>query len=197
MTKRRLLEASAALGASHVKVGDFYGGAWPLQRAVDAFGELCRDAAGYGATIGFEFMKGNYLGTLAEALELVAKTNAPNGGLIIDIVQQVGLGIPLADIRRIPAAFLVGVELNDGLLPGAPGFDAAARRFCGEGEFDVRGFIAAVQAAGYRGPWSVEVFNRAYARLPLDELNRRAYATTMAMFASGAAAAPGAEGGAR
>ena len=60
--KRRLLEASAALGAKHIKIGDFYASECPMQRAVDAFGELCREAREYGATIGFEFMKGNFLG---------------------------------------------------------------------------------------------------------------------------------------
>jgi sugar phosphate isomerase/epimerase len=181
--KRRLLEASAALGAKHVKIGDFYASECSMQRAVDAFGELCREARQYVATIGFEFMKGNLMGTLPEALELVTKTGAANGGLIIDIVQQVNIGIPLGEIRRIPGGLIVCAELNDGTLPGSPGHDWSARRFCGEGDFDLRGFIGAVSEAGYRGPWAVEVFNPEYAGLGLDELNSRAYRTTIAQFA--------------
>jgi sugar phosphate isomerase/epimerase len=182
--KRRLLEASAALGAKHIKIGDFYGEGCPMQRAVDAFGELCGEARDYGATIGFEFMKGNFLGTLPQALELVTKAGAANGGIIIDIVQQVNLGIALNEIRRIPAGLIVCAELNDGILPHRPGHDMAVRRFCGEGEYDVKGFIDAVSSAGYRGPWAVEVFNPEYPALGLDELNARAYRTTMAEFRS-------------
>lgn len=182
--KRRLLEASAALGAKHIKIGDFYASECSMQRAVDAFGALCREAKEYGATIGFEFMKGNLMGTLSQALELVAKAGAPNGGIIVDIVQQVNIGIPLGEIRRIPAGSIVCAELNDGLLPGKPNHDWAARRFCGDGEFDIKGFIDALSGAGYRGPWAVEVFNPEYRSLDLDELNARAYRSTMAEFGS-------------
>jgi sugar phosphate isomerase/epimerase len=180
--KRRLLEASAALGAKHIKIGDFYASECSMQRAVDAFGELCREAREHGATIGFEFMKGNLMGTLPLALELVTKAGAQNGGLIIDIVQQVNIGVPLDEIRKIPAGFIVCAELNDGTLPGSPGHDWSARRFCGEGEFDLRGFIDAISGAGYRGPWAVEVFNPEYAGLELDALNAMAYRTTMKEF---------------
>ena len=54
--KRRLLEASAALHAKHVKIGDFYNTACPMPRIIEAFAALCNEAEDYGATIGFEFM---------------------------------------------------------------------------------------------------------------------------------------------
>jgi sugar phosphate isomerase/epimerase len=58
------------------------------------------------------------------------------------------------------------------------------RQFCGEGEFDVRGFVDQLSRAGYDGPWGIEVLNAAHRRLPLDEVMRRAYATTRAQFAA-------------
>jgi sugar phosphate isomerase/epimerase len=36
--KRRLLEASAALNATHVKIGDFYSSVCPMNRLIDSFG---------------------------------------------------------------------------------------------------------------------------------------------------------------
>src|ERR1041385_7581182 len=48
--KRRLLEASAALQAKHVKIGDFYNTACPMPRLVEAFAALCAEAQEYGAT---------------------------------------------------------------------------------------------------------------------------------------------------
>jgi sugar phosphate isomerase/epimerase len=77
---------------------------------------------------------------------------------------------------------VVSVELNDNVLPGTAGYNPAARRYCGEGEFDVAGFIAAAKAAGYRGPWAVEVFNGAYSGQALDVLDQTAWRTTAPYF---------------
>jgi sugar phosphate isomerase/epimerase len=78
---------------------------------------------------------------------------------------------------------LVGIELNDGALPGSPLYDPRrARRFCGEGDFDIKGLVHCVHTMGYRGPWAVEVMSPELAQLPLDELNSRAFRTTMAQF---------------
>jgi sugar phosphate isomerase/epimerase len=181
--KRRLLEASAALNARHVKVGDFYSSPYSMPRLIESFAALCQEAEDYGATIGFEFMASSMIHTLADSLALVETVGAKNGGLIVDIVHVVTLGIPYEEIRRIPVQYLVSVELNDGLLPRNPMRDpSGARNFCGEGEFDIRGFIESVKQTGYTGPWAVEVFSEEVARLPLDEVNKQAYQTTIAQF---------------
>ncbi len=79
--------------------------------------------------------------------------------------------------------YLINVELNDGTLPGSPRHDPSrARRFCGEGEFDIKGFIKCVTEMGYTGPWAVEVFSEELVGLSLEELNARAFQTTMAQF---------------
>src|SRR3954466_8233271 len=62
--KRRLLEASAALQAKHIKIGDFYNTACPMPRLIEAFAALCTEAQEYGATIGFEFMASAMLDNL-------------------------------------------------------------------------------------------------------------------------------------
>ncbi len=183
--KRRLLEASAALGAHHVKIGDFYNTPCPMPQLIDAFATLCAEAAQHGATIGIEFMASSRLSDLKQSLEMIDGAGAPNGGVIVDIVHVVNIGIPYAEVAAIPKAQLVCVELNDGLQPGPVPHDAGQRRFCGEGEFDIAGFIAAVRATGYDGPWAVEVFSDALEGWPLDRLNRTAYDTTIAQFAPG------------
>ena len=106
-----------------------------------------------------------------------------NGGIILDIVHVVNLGISYEAVSRIPLQYLINVELNDGTLLRSPRHDPArARRFCGEGEFDIRGFIAAVRKSGYSNPWAVEVFSNELVGWSLDELNTKAYQTTMAQF---------------
>jgi sugar phosphate isomerase/epimerase len=181
--KRRLLEASGALDAKHIKIGDFYNTPCPMPRIVEAFAALCTEAENYSATIGFEFMPSSMIDNLKDALAMVAAAGARNGGLVLDMAHVAYLGISNEEIRRSPLRYLVNVELNDGALPGSPKYDPSrARRFCGEGDFDVKGFVDCLQNMGYAGPWAVEVFSKELAGLPLDELNSRAFGSTLAVF---------------
>jgi sugar phosphate isomerase/epimerase len=77
------------------------------------------------------------------------------------------------------------VELNDGTFhsPWSLHEDTINhRRLCGEGEFDVRGFVQGLQRAGYAGPWGIEVLSAELRTLPLEELTTRSFRTTMAQF---------------
>jgi len=181
--KKRLLEASQALCAKHIKIGDFYNPPCSMSRIIESFASLCAEAEEYGATIGLEFMQYAAVGTLKDALHVVKTAGAQNGGVILDIVQVENIGIAYADIGHIPPEHLVCVELNDGACAGSPLYDASrARRFCGEGDFDIKGFIQCIQGLGYMGPWAVEVFSKELTTLSLTELNQRAYRSTMAQF---------------
>jgi sugar phosphate isomerase/epimerase len=192
--KRRLLAASEALEADHIKAGDFYNTPCATPRVVEAFAALCKEAERYGATIGFELMASAMIDNLNDALMMVETVGAENGGLILDIAQVVNLGITYEEIATVPLPYLISVELNDGILPKIPQHDMLmahslygspkprARRFCGEGEFDIKGFIRCIRKMGYRGPWAVEVFSEELAGLPLAELSTKAYNTTKAQF---------------
>jgi sugar phosphate isomerase/epimerase len=181
--KRRLLEASQALHAKHIKVGDFDNTICPMSRIIEAFAALCQEAEDYGATIGFEFMASAMLDNLKDSLTMVETASAKNGGLVLDIVHVVNLGITYPEIGMIPWQYLINVELNDGTLPGSPRHDPSrARRFCGEGEFDIKGFIQCIHKMGYTGPWAVEVFSEELVGMSLEELNTQAFQTTLAQF---------------
>ena len=182
LRRHRLLEAAEALGAHHVKVGDFHNTPATMAQLTDSFAGLCADAARHGVTIGFEFMASAMIHRLEDCLTMVAGAGAANGGLIVDIAHTNALGISNAAIAAMPKGSIFSVELNDNLGPTTPGYDPAARRYCGEGELDVRGFIAAARTAGYDGPWAVEMFNRRLKDWPLLDLDRVAYETTIAMF---------------
>ena len=121
--------------------------------------------------------------SLADSMTLVEASGAKNGGLAIDISHVIDLGITYDDIRKIPAQYLVSVELNDGASQESPLYDPSrVRRFCGEGDFDIKGFIDSVKATGYTGPWAVEVFSSELVGLSLEELNTQAFETTMVQF---------------
>jgi sugar phosphate isomerase/epimerase len=181
--KQRLFEASEMLHAKHVKVGDFYNSTCPMPRIIESFAALCTEAENYGATIGFEIMGCAMIDNIKDALAMVETAGAKNGGLILDIYQVANLGMSYTEISRIPLKHLTNIELNDGTLPGSPKHDPSNRRFCGEGEYDIKGFIQCIHTMGYTGPWGVEVISEKLAPLPLKELSTRAFSTTIAEFA--------------
>jgi sugar phosphate isomerase/epimerase len=185
--KRDLFTAAEQLRARHIKVGDFYQKKTPMPRLIESFADLCRQAADHGTRILFELMPFAMLDTLAGALEMITGAGAPNGGIILDLWHTAKLRIPFEDLTRIPSQYLLGVELNDGTFeaPWSLHEDTINhRRLCGEGEFDIRGFLGAVKKAGYNGPYGIEVLSEKLRCMPLEELTYRSYATTMAQFQS-------------
>jgi len=123
--------------------------------------------------------------TLEESLAMVKGAGASNCGIIFDLWHLVKLGIPYEEVCRVPMDCVVGVELNDGTVhsPWSLHEDTINhRRFCGEGEFDVRNFVQGLQKAGYTGPWGIEVLSAELRARPLEELTARAFQTTMAQF---------------
>jgi sugar phosphate isomerase/epimerase len=152
---------------------------------IDAFATLCVEAAERGTKVGFELMPFAMIQTLEDSLKLVEGAGASNGGICLDTWHIVKLKIPYDELCRIPARYITSVELNDGTFdcPWSLHEDTVNhRRLCGEGEFDVKGFIAAVQDAGYRGPWGIEVLSEGLRKWPLERLTTQAFKTTMAQF---------------
>lgn len=183
--KAALFEAAEVLEARHIKVGDFSQEQCSLPRLIDAFAVLCQEAAQHGTRIGFELMPFSMIRTLEESVAMVKGAGAPNGGIIFDLWHIVKLGIPYETVCSVPLQYVIGVELNDGTFhaPWSLHEDTVNhRRFCGEGQFDVRGFVHGLQTAGYSGPWGVEVLSAELRALPLEELTSRAFRTTIAMF---------------
>jgi sugar phosphate isomerase/epimerase len=183
--KQQLFEAAEVLKARHVKVGDFLQEQCSSQRLVDAFAMLCEQAAQHGTRIGFELMPFAMIRTMEESVSMVKSAGAPNGGIMFDLWHVVKLGIPYEEVGRVPMEYVVGVELNDGTVnaPWSLHEDTINhRRLCGDGEFDVRGFVQCMQTAGYRGPWGIEVLSAKLRELPLDEVVTRAFRTTKAQF---------------
>jgi sugar phosphate isomerase/epimerase len=183
--KRKLFEAAEVLRAYHVKVGDFLQQKSTPQRLVESFAALCREAADHGTKIGFELMPFAMIRTLGESLAMVQGAGQPNGGIAFDRWHFAKLRISNEDVARIPRQYIISVELNDGTFecPWSLHEDTINhRRLCGEGEFDIKGFIRALQSAGYEGPWGIEVLSQELRQLPLNEVVTRAFSTTMAQF---------------
>jgi len=185
--KQKLLTAAEALQARHVKVSDSFREPYEMARVIESFATLCNDAADHGTRIGFEPQPFSMIDTLKGALEMVEGAAASNGGIILDLWHVVKLGIPYEEIGRIPPRWLVSVELDDGTLeaPWSLREDCSNhRRLCGEGEFDIKSFIACVQQLGYEGPWGIEVLSEELRQWPLEKLATRSFDTTVAQFSA-------------
>jgi sugar phosphate isomerase/epimerase len=187
-TKQMLLTAAEALGARHIKVGDFDTQITPMPRLIESFAALCADAANYGTRVLFELIVDAMIKTLPETLEMIEGAGAKNGGIMLDLWHIVKLRIPYEEVALIPAQFVCGVELNDGTLdcPWSLHEDTINhRKFCGEGEFDVKGFVNCLLKAGYDGPWGIEILSRDLRKKSLEEAATHAFNTTIAQFPNG------------
>jgi len=154
----------------------------------ERFAELCAEAAEHGTSVAYEFMyRDTMAGSLEAALSVVQGAGAANGGLVLDLWHVVDLGVSTAAIRELPAGTVVAAEVSDGERgPGpCPRRSMRERRLPGDGDFDIGGFVAAVRAAGYRGPWGVEVLSAAIGDVGPAELARRAYRSTIEHVARG------------
>jgi len=183
--KKNLFKAAEALQARHIKVGDFFREKCSMPRLIESFASLCAEAAEHGTKIGFELMPFATIDSLEDSLTMVECAGANNGGISFDLWHIVKLKIPYEEIVRVPLKYVVSVELNDGTLeaPWSLHEDTVNhRRLCGEGEFDVRGFIECMQRAGYEGPWGIEVLSEELRKKPLHELTSRSFSTAAAQF---------------
>ena len=184
--RAELFRAADALGVRHIKVMPPF---LPDDPAGDdlagEFATLCAQAADHGVMIGMEMLPFSRLPNLGTALEMVAAADAPNGGLLVDIWHVMRSGGTMEEVAQLPARFIIAAELCDAMMAmqGEITEDTMRhRKLCGEGEFDVPGFIGAMGRAGYDGPYGVEILSDEFRRLPLAEAARRSFDSSVAQF---------------
>jgi sugar phosphate isomerase/epimerase len=184
--RREIFSVAAQLGLRTVKVGPgFHEPEADIPKMRDAFAQLCREAAEYGTGLMLEIMPWSNVRTVETALGIVQGAEQPNGGILVDIWHFARGGIDYNDVSKIPVQYIRGAELDDAdqQVAGSLWEDTIHhRRLCGEGDLDPPAFIKAVQAAGYRGYYGVEILSENHRKLPLDEMARRSFNTTMEQF---------------
>jgi sugar phosphate isomerase/epimerase len=116
--------------------------------------------------------------TISEGVDGVRTVANPNAGLVVDCYHTMRGGIRHSELGEIvsPDSIFI-VELADGEFDFVGTmFEAEVnqRRFPGEGEFDVVGFVVAMYDLGYVGPWGVEILSDEYRGLPVREALSRA-----------------------
>ena len=133
-----------------------------IDRAADDLNELGRRARERGLRVGFEALAwGRHISDYRDAWEAVRRADHLAVGLVLDSFHALAKQTELRAMRSIPREriFLVQVAdapvLDMGALPWSRHF----RNFPGQGELPLLDFMEALQATGYDGLLSLEIFN--------------------------------------
>ncbi|MFN3458411.1 MAG: sugar phosphate isomerase/epimerase family protein [Novosphingobium sp.] len=127
-------------------------------RRLDTFGRFCDMAEGFGLKVGVEFYPPSQVPSLAAALELVSQVARPGRvGINVDLLHLMRSGGSIAELAAAPEGYVLYGQVADGpaQAPDNAELEASCERLlCGEGDFDVAGFVRALPAGC---PLSVEI----------------------------------------
>lgn len=153
-------QAANALGARVLNVGpDLLGRGIPIEVMRKRFAALCKRAAHHDIAIALELVAWGNVRDVNTALLMI--DGLPSAGLVIDAWHIFRAGVPLGDLKRIPADRVLCVQVNDATaVPTGPlATDTMNRKLCGQGDFDLKGFVDTLDDLGVQVPLSVEIIS--------------------------------------
>lgn len=170
---RARFELSQELGAAEIAcVGD--GPARPVPDDYVHAAERAREvgdlAESFGLIVGIEFVAGfPFLGTLATAARLVADADHHQVGVLVDTFHLWAGRSKLADFDALGETPIALVHLNDVADVPRETLTDADRVLPGDGVMPLADILGRIQATGYDGYYSIELFNQAlWAQDPVD-----------------------------
>jgi sugar phosphate isomerase/epimerase len=158
---RRRMAQAAELGSPYIVAS-------PPQQVVDLnharerFAELLAIGAEIGVLPSMEFLGFvDGIKDVASAWAIASGTGDPRGTVVADVFHMMRGGGSVDDLLQLPGDRLACFHIND--LPSEP--DPLTQKdedrvMVGEGIADLPRVIANLRAIGYRGPLSLELFNR-------------------------------------
>jgi sugar phosphate isomerase/epimerase len=162
--------------AHHVQVIGPYEGS--LDDAAAGFAMVCDRLAQHGMRAALEyFPEMSNIPDITTALQVVELAGRANGGLCVDSWHHFRTGDSFAQLAALPADRIVGVQIDDGAMHKlVEDYKTDCTRYRvvpGEGEFDLVGFVRALDACGVEVPFEVEVISDELDRLPAQDAARR------------------------
>ncbi len=133
-----------------------------IDRAAADFHELGERAAKRGLRIGFEALAwGRHINDYRDSWEVVRRAEHPSVGLVLDSFHILVRGTDLNPIRSIPEDRIFLVQIADAPLLDMDylSWSRHYRCFPGQGDLAVDRFMAALQATGFDGLVSLEIFS--------------------------------------
>jgi sugar phosphate isomerase/epimerase len=139
----RMLAAAAELGARRLNVS---GDDPDRARLAARFAQMCELAGRYGLGVDLEFMRWRHVASLADAVEVVTRAGAQNGGILLDALHLFRSGGAVAEMRALEPGLIRSLQLCDAPLRAPPpeGIieEARNRRLLpGRGELPLRALI--------------------------------------------------------
>lgn len=107
---RPFLEAGAELGAKHVVVAPYDP---DLVRTSERIAEFCDLAAPLGLSINLEFFAWTVVPKLATAVDVIARADRPNCGVLVDTLHFDRSESTLDELAAVPARWLNYVHVSD------------------------------------------------------------------------------------
>src|SRR5690242_1587903 len=133
-----------------------------IDRAATDFCELGERAAKRGLRVAFEALAwGRHINDYRDAWEVVRRADHKAVGLVLDTFHTYARRTDLKPLYAIPGDRIFLVQLADApwLEMDALSWSRHFRCFPGQGDFPMLDFMAAVEATGYQGDLSLEIFN--------------------------------------
>lgn len=133
-----------------------------LAHATEVFAELCAHPLAEGQTLAIEFFSWSPLHSLADTWTIVRDAGAANGAIVFDVWHHARRGGTVADLDAVDLRRVAGVQIAD--APRVPELaDISAdcrhnRRWPGEGELPLGGYVDALRRGGCTAPLGIEVF---------------------------------------
>jgi 2-keto-myo-inositol isomerase len=123
-------------------------------------------AAKYGITVAYEPLgnKSYPVHTIADTMELLETVDRDNVGWMLDVYHFHAVDDSLEDLAKADVDKLLIVHYDDVKdLPYESLLGLDQRAFPGEGVSDLKGILSTLYRMGYRGPFSIELFNEEMA----------------------------------
>jgi 4-hydroxyphenylpyruvate dioxygenase len=133
-----------------------------IDRAAADLRALGERAAKRGMRVGFEALAwGRHINDYRDAWEAVRRADHPAVGLVLDSFHMLARGTDLAAVRAIPRdrIFLVQVADAPRLDMDYLSWSRHFRNFPGQGDLPLDDFMDALDATGFDGLFSLEIFN--------------------------------------
>ena len=150
-----------------------------LDRATDAFAELCDHPLGAAQRFAIEFFAWSPLHTLADTWAIVQRAGRSNGGIILDTWHHARRGGTVEALASVDCTRIWGVQIADApvdpLHPDLAVECMRHRRWPGDGAVALTEIVAALRERGCTAPLGIEVFGSAADDAEARARARRAF----------------------
>jgi sugar phosphate isomerase/epimerase len=177
----RLSEAAEVLGCPTIQLVPFTGLAGrPQDEVLKLTAQNIADIADIGKKHGVRFqvepIAWSPIHSLSESLKMIKMAGRDNVGMVIDFWHlTAGEETTPDEVAALDKKMIYGIHFCDGFRhkPGTEWDEKGLRGYLpGEGEIDIKAWVAAVKATGFDGVWSSELLSPRHWEWDLADIGR-------------------------